>query len=143
MIFRSRKTHKAWLLVTAFVVGSFGPIFSLATQSDSDQLARWTLDLLAWPVDGAQIYSDGAMRFLSALTGGFLFGWGVTILSLRCWVYDIAPEQTRRAVVAGLCAWFVLDSIGSISAGATSNGVFNIVVLLIAVGPLWKPASSA
>jgi hypothetical protein len=143
MNLRSRKTHKAWLLVTAFVVGSFGPIFSLATQSDSDELARWTLDLLAWPVDGTQIYSDGAMRFLSALTGGFLFGWGVMILSLRYWVYDVAPEQTRCAVVAGLVAWFVLDSIGSISAGAPSNAVFNIVVLLIAVGPLWKSASSA
>lgn len=83
MNLRSRKTHKSWLLVTAFVVGSFGPIFSLATQSGSDELARWTLDLLAWPLDGTQIYSEGAMRFLTALTGGFLLGWGVTILGLR------------------------------------------------------------
>jgi hypothetical protein len=143
MNFRSRKTHKFWLLVTAFVVGSFGPIFSLATQSGSDELARWTLDLLAWPLDGTQIYSEGAMRFLSALTGGFLLGWGVMILGLRYWVYDVAPEQTRRAVVAGLVAWFVLDSIGSISAGVPSNAVFNVIVLLIAVGPLWKSANSA
>jgi hypothetical protein len=83
------------------------------------------------------------MRFLSALTGGFLLGWGVMILGLRYWVYDVAPEQTRRAVVAGLVAWFVLDSIGSISAGVPSNAVFNVIVLLIAVGPLWKSANSA
>lgn len=142
MNLRSRKTHKSWLLVTAFVVGSFGPIFSLATQSGSDELARWTLDLLAWPLDGTQIYSEGAMRFLTALTGGFLLGWGVTILGLRHWVYDVAPEQTRRAVVAGLVAWFVLDSIGSISAGVPSNVLFNVIVLFAAVGPLWRPANS-
>lgn len=143
MNFRSRKTHKFWLLITAIVVGSFGPIFSLATQSGSDELARWTLDLLAWPIDGTQIYSEGAMRFLSALTGGFLLGWGVMILGLRHWVYDVAPEQTRRAVVAGLVAWFVLDSTGSVSVGVPSNVFFNIIVLLTAVGPLWKSANSA
>jgi hypothetical protein len=98
---------------------------------------------LAWPLDGAQTYSDGTMRFLSALTGGFLFGWGVMILGLRYWVYDVAPEQTRRAVVAGLVAWFVLDSTGSVSAGVHSNVFFNVIVLLTAIGPMWKSANSA
>jgi hypothetical protein len=134
------KTHKAWLFVTAFVVGSFGPVFSLGTRGATDRFAAWTLDLLAWPIDGAQAYSDGAMRFLSALTGGFLFGWGVLILFLRQWVYDAAPDQTRRAVVAGLVAWFVLDSLGSVAAGAASNVAFNVLVLVTAVGPLWKRA---
>jgi hypothetical protein len=135
--------HKSWLLVTAFVVGSFGPVFSLATASEFDGPARWTLDLLAWPIDGTQVYSDGAMRLLSALTGGFLFGWGVMILALRKYVYDVAPEPTRRVVLASLVSWFVLDSIGSVLAGAQSNVIFNIVVLLAAVGPLWQPAREA
>lgn len=137
---RSQTLHKNWLLVTAVVVGSFGPVFSLATHPASDELARWTLDFLAWPLDGTQQYSDGAMRFLSALTGGFLFGWGTLIFCLRQWVYDVAPEQTRRAVVCGVLAWFVLDTTGSIAAGVPSNAAFNIIVLLGAVGPLWWPA---
>jgi hypothetical protein len=138
-----QQNHKSWLLVTAFVVGSFGPIFMLATTSTLDGPARWTLDLLAWPVDGAQVYTDGAMRFLSALTGGFLFGWGAMILALRQYVYDVAPEPTRRAVVTGLVSWFLLDSIGSVLAGAHSNVFFNILVLATAVGPLWRPAREA
>jgi hypothetical protein len=143
MNIRSQTFHKFWLAITAIVVGSFGPIFSLATMSTTDGPARWTLDFLAWPIDGLQIYSDGAMRFLSALTGGFLFGWGIMILCLRHWVYDVAPEPTRRAVLAGLVAWFVLDSTGSVAAGATSNVIFNVFVLLLAVGPLWKSAGPA
>lgn len=142
MCIASRRVHKSWLVVTAIVVGAFGPIFSLATKGATDELARLTLDLLAWPVDGEQEYADGSMRFLSALTGGFLFGWGVMILGLRQWVYDLAPDQTRRAIVAGLVAWFLLDSAGSLSAGVPSNAMFNLPVLLIAVGPLWKPARS-
>lgn len=140
MIIDSRRLHKWWLVVTAIVVGVFGPIFSLATKSQTDELARLSLDLLAWPVDGGQVYSDDSMRFLSALTGGFLFGWGVMILCLRQWVYDLAPDQTRRAIVAGLLAWFFLDSIGSLSAGVPSNVMFNILVLFFALGPLWKAA---
>lgn len=140
---RSKNFHKTWLLVTAVIVGAFGPVFSLATQGISEEMARWTLDFLAWPLDGTQQYSDGAMRFLSALTGGFLLGWGVMIFCLRQWVYDIAPEQTRRAVLCGLLAWFVLDSTGSVSAGVPSNVVFNVIVLFSAVGPLWWSARSA
>jgi hypothetical protein len=135
--------HKRWLAVTAVVVGSFGPIFSLATRRGTEEAARWTLDFLAWPVDGVQVYSEGAMRFLSALTGGFLSGWGVMVFCLRQWVYDSAPEPTRRAVVAGVVTWFLCDSTGSIAAGAPSNALFNVAVLLLAVGPLWRPADPA
>ena len=142
MDLRSRSAHKRWLLVTGIVVGSFGPVFSLGTQAATDEAARWSLDLLAWPLDGAEQYVDGAMRFLTALTGGFLFGWGVMILALRQWVYDAAPDQTRRAVLVGLVAWCVLDSLGSLAAGVPSNVLFNGLVLLTAAGPLWFRAQN-
>ncbi|MDX2062602.1 MAG: hypothetical protein SFY70_06045 [Bacteroidia bacterium] len=132
--------HKQYLLVTAFVVGSFGPIFFLGTMLPTAGLARFTLDLLSWPLDGAQTYSAPTTRFLSALTGGFLLGWGVCIACLRQWVYDLAPEGVRRSVVAGIAAWFVLDSAGSIASGNASNALFNVVVALVAIGPLWRPA---
>jgi hypothetical protein len=100
--------------------------------------ARWSLDLLSWPIDGLQNYEAPTTRFLSALTGGFLFGWGVCIWCLQQWVYDLAPEGVRKAVVIGLFSWFCLDSAGSIASGNPSNAFFNIIVLLLAVGPLWK-----
>lgn len=138
-----KKLQKNWLLVTSFVVWSFGPVFFLATMRATDEPARITLDLLNWPVDGEQKIADGTMRFLSALTGGFLFGWGVMILCLRQLVYDRAPEQTRVAILIGLLAWFFLDSLGSYLSDAPSNVLFNILVLAIAVGPLWKSVKSA
>jgi hypothetical protein len=138
----TRDFHKLWLKVTAVVVGSFGPVFFLGTMAATLEPARFTLDLLSWPLDGATTYDSPDTRFLSALTGGFLFGWGVMIWCLSSWVYDLAPEAVRRAVVAGVLAWFVLDSSGSIASGNASNAVFNIAVLLIAVGPLWWPAKA-
>lgn len=132
--------HKFWLKITAVVVGSFGPIFFLGTMAATLEPARLTLDILSWPIDGATTYASPDTRFLSALTGGFLLGWGVMIWCLSTWVYDAAPEGVRRAVLTGTLAWFLLDSAGSIASGNPSNALFNVAVLLMAVGPLWRPA---
>lgn len=136
----TQKFHKFWLKITAIVIGSFGPVFFLGTMLPTAEPARRTLDLLSLPLDGVQNYQEPTTRFLSALTGGFLFGWGVMVWCLSIWVYDKAPEQVRKAVLTGVLCWFVLDSLGSITSGNTSNAIFNILVLLVEVGPLWRPA---
>ena len=137
---RSQAFHKFWLKITAIVVGSFGPVFFLGTMAQTLEPARFTLDLLSWPLDGATTFASPDTRFLSALTGGFLFGWGVMIWCLSAWVHDAAPEGVRRAVLTGTLAWFCLDSAGSVASGNAVNAAFNVVVLLVAVGPLWRPA---
>jgi hypothetical protein len=136
----SHEFHRFWLKITAVIVGSFGPVFFLGTMSETMEPARFTLDILSWPMDGMTTYASPDTRFLSALTGGFLFGWGVMIWCLASWVYDAAPDGVRRTVLASLLCWFVLDSAGSIMSGNASNAAFNLVVLLLAVGPLWRPA---
>jgi len=133
--------HKFWLKIAAIVVGSFGPVFFLGTMALTQEPARFTLDLLSWPVDGATTFASPDTRFLSALTGGFLLGWGVMIWCLSAWVHDAAPEGVRRSVLTGTLAWFCLDSAGSIASGNASNAAFNVLVLLVAVGPLWRPAT--
>jgi hypothetical protein len=132
--------HKTWLKVSAVVIGSFAPVFFLGTMVPTMEPARLTLDLLSWPVDGGTTYNSPDVRFLSALTGGFLLGWGVTVWMLAATVYDKAPEAVRRVVLFGLLSWFLLDSSGSIASGNPSNALFNVLVLLLAVGPLWRPA---
>lgn len=80
--------------------------------------------------------SFGAYRGLSLRLG-------VMVWCLSVWVYDHAPEAVRRTVLCGLLAWFVLDSSGSAASGNASNVLFNVLVLLLAVGPLWRPAKEA
>lgn len=135
----SKRFHKFYLKVTAFVIGSFGPIFFLGTMQDTLEPARLTLDLLSWPLDGLTTYESQDTRFLSALTGGFLFGWGIMILFLSIFAYDKAPDEIRKSVLFGILAWFFLDSAGSIASGNSSNAFINVFVLFLAVGPLWLP----
>lgn len=136
----TQKLHKLWLKITAIVVGSFGPVFFLGTMKPTVEPARLTLDLLSWPIDGLTTYQSPDTRFLSALTGGFLIGWGITIWGLSTSVYDKAPDAVRKVVVIGCVTWFIFDSVGSIASGNPSNALFNIPVLLLAVGPLWVAA---
>lgn len=139
----TQKFHKSWLKVSAFVIWSFGPIFFLGTMEPTLEPARLTLDILSWPLDGATTYESPDTRFLSALTGGFLLGWGIMVWCLSQWVYDKAPESVRRTVLVGFLCWFVLDSLGSITSGNPSNAFFNVIILLIGVGPLWRPAKDS
>lgn len=136
----SRGFQKAYLKVTAILIGSFGPIFFLGAMEATSEPARLSLDLLKLPLDGIETYAEPTTRFLSALTGGFLLGWGVLVWRLSGAIYDIAPEAVRQAVVTSVLAWFVLDSAGSFAAGAASNVAFNVIVFLALVGPLLRPA---
>ena len=134
--------HKSWLRVTAVIVGSFGPVFALGSVAATAEPARFTMDLLAWPPDGATTWTHPDTRFLSALAGGFLLGWGVLIWQLATHVYDTCPEGVRRAVLSSLLIWFVVDTAGSVASGNASNAFFNTLVLLVAAGPLWRPADA-
>ena len=141
--YQTQRYHKFYLKITAIVVGSFGPVFFLGTMLATSEPARFTMDFLSWPLDGVQVYTEPTTRFLSALTGGFLTGWGVMIWLLSIWVYDYAPNQVRKAVLFGLLAWFIVDSTGSATSGNASNVIFNTIVLLLGVGPMWWPAKAA
>jgi hypothetical protein len=137
---RDETLHRRWLYLTAAIVGSFGPVFFLGSMVPTSLPARWSLDLLGWRLDRPSSFEPANIRLLSAVTGGYLLGWGVMSWGLARWVYPAAPEAVRRTVVLGLVSWFVLDSCGSFASGHPSNVAFNVVVLLAAVGPLWRPA---
>lgn len=134
------KTHKLYLKVSAILVMLYGPIFFLGTFPQTVEPIRFTTDLLAWPLDGVQTYDHPDTVFIGALTGGFLLGWGALIWRLSGVVFDAAPEAIRKAVVTGFLAWFILDSAGSITSGNASNALFNVLFLILFVGPLWRPA---
>ncbi len=131
------RLHRVWLRITALGIGIFGPVCFLGTMPATDWIARAGMDFLAFPPDGGTAWDHPDTRFLSALTGGFLLGWGVMVWCLAAWVHPLAPELVRRSVLAGLVAWFLLDSAGSIASGTWPNAIINIAVLALLAGPLW------
>ena len=136
----TRQAQKNYLLFTALVIGCFAPIYLLGAAVSTAEVTRWSMDLFDWPLDGQTTWAAKETRFLSALAGGFLLGWAVLVWCLRTWVYDLAPDGVRRSVVVSGVAWYLLDSAGSVLAGVPENAITNVVILALAVGPLWWPA---
>jgi hypothetical protein len=132
--------QKMWLKVAAVVIGCGGPILTLGTMPQTAEPARMLLDLLSFPVDGSVRWDSPDTRFLAALSGGFLMGWGVLVWCLSGAAHDAAPEAVRRAVVVSTLVWFVFDSGGSVLSGNAVNAALNVGLLLLILVPLWRPA---
>ncbi len=139
----SGSLHKLWLKIAALAIGLGGPVLTLSTMPAYSGPARYALDLLTWPLDGFPSYQSQEMWFLSAVTGGVLVGWGVMMWCLSIWLYDLAPEAVRKTYVASILCWFVFDSLGSITSGYWPNAVWNVLFLIVLVGPMWRPAREA
>ena len=134
--------HKVWLKVSGTSIFLFGLIGFFGTLPATNEPLRWGMDLLSYPIDGWPKWESPETWFLSALAGGFLAGWGATIFCASLWLYNIAPDATRRMVIVGLLCWFCVDSAGSVASGNWENAVWNILVLVFLTGPLWRSADN-
>ncbi len=140
--YRSHSFHKKWMKFCAIVVIGFGPAFLLGSFLPTAEPTRIIMDILGWTFWGGQSFDAPTTRFVSALAGGFLIGWGVLVWQLATHLHDLAPEVARKAVVFSFLCWFVTDSLGSIASGHPSNAGFNAFFLFLCLGPLWLPAKS-
>lgn len=114
-----------WLKIASGITMGFGILIAAAAIPALKAPTVLLLDLIYFPVDGAQTMADPASRLFSAVTGGVLTGWG-----LMAWLIanDLMPEQpelARRIVLLSIGTWFVIDSSMSIAAGAPLNALFN------------------
>lgn len=139
--YNSHDFHRAWMKFSAVVVLAFGPIFLLGAYQPTAELTRFMMDIFGWTFWNGQSFDAPTTRFVSALAGGFLVGWGIVIWQLAANTYDIAPEPVRKAVLIGYIGWYITDSVASVASGHPSNAGFNTFFLLVLVGPMWRRAA--
>ena len=58
-------------------------------------------------------------------------------------LYTREPALSRSMILTGVFTWFVIDSTGSVIAGAPMNALYNVGFLLLFVVPLWRPVQAA
>lgn len=121
---------------TATLIIAFGVIWALGAVPGWDGPVRFFLDILKWPIDGDPGVFDATDRWFSALGGAFLAAFGVIFYLLVIPGVERGDPEARKAGVAALLVWFVIDSSGSIAAGAASNAAFNVVILAAFLAPL-------
>lgn len=99
---------------------------------------RLLADLLVWPFDGAETLAASETRLAFAIGGGVLLGWGLMIWQLAGEPLARAPEAVRGIIRTSVVGWFLVDSAGSIAAGAALNVLPNLVFLALFLLPLRK-----
>ncbi len=98
--------------------------------------ARLLADLLIWPLDQAQLLVASETRLAFAIGGGVMVGWGLMIWQLAGVPLERAPEATRAIIRTSLLAWFTVDSLASVAAGAPLNVLGNVVFLALFLVPM-------
>lgn len=122
--------------VIAVIFGLYTIIWGLAPFTPINISARFLLDVLDWPIDNTAAALDQNTKWLSAI-GASLLGavsvllWGVVAPALKRGDVEVA-----RTTLLAFIVWYVIDGVGSIASGVTSNVVFNTAYLALVLIPL-------
>lgn len=98
--------------------------------------AEWAFDFLNWPLDGNPGALTPVAMFMSAIGGGVLAGLGILNWLLVAPAIEAGERRILNAALASVFTWFVIDSTGSVLAGAAPNVFFNLIILALYVAPI-------
>lgn len=132
-----------WLKFACAIVVGFGLLTSVSVFPGTAGPVQLLADLVFWPIDGAQSLAAPETRLVLAIAGGISAGWGVLLWFIVARIYPREPELARSAILISVSTWFVIDSVGSVVAGAPLNAFLNIGFLLMFAIPLWRPVRPA
>jgi hypothetical protein len=131
------------LRLAAGVVLATGFALALSALPALNLPMRLLTDLMVWPIDQAQTLAASDTRLALAIGGGVMVGWGLMIWQLAGEPLARAPEATRAIIRTSIIAWFVVDSLASVAAGAALNILPNLVYLALFLVPMRRLQSQA
>ena len=135
----SLQQSATWLKWASAIVIGFGLLIALAVLPPAALPVMFLMDLVFWPMDGAQSVAMPEVRLTFAISGGIMTGWGIVLWQLSARLYPREPDLGRSLILTSLGTWFVVDSLGSIIAGAPLNALFNVGFLVLFYWPLRRP----
>ena len=134
-------TAIVWLkTASAILMIGFGLMFAIAAYPPTSGVAGLFVDLLFWPLDGAQSLAAPETRIILAIGGGITAGWGVLVWQVATHLMPSNPAMARHILIRSLLTWFVIDSTCSWLAGAPVNIPANAGFLLMFIWPLLRMA---
>ncbi|WP_419909068.1 hypothetical protein [Hoeflea sp.] len=137
------ESAQKWLKAGAAVLVGFGLLGPIGALPATSEITRFFADLAFFPLDGTPAQLDPAARLFWAITGGVIAGWGMMIWIVATRLLPREPALARSMVLTAAVVWFVIDSLGSVFAGAPVNAIYNIGFLALFVVPLWRPIETA
>ncbi len=134
----TQETTLRWLKFGSALTIFFGLMVAAAATPLGAAPTEFLADLIFFPIDGAQNVAAAETRLMNAIGGGVMAGWGVLLWMLSTHLFPRDQGLAAKLIITSIVTWFVIDSSGSILAGAPLNAVFNVSFLLVFCVPLWR-----
>ncbi len=139
----TQETTIRWLKAGSAMTVFFGALVVAAAVPALSGPVQFLADLIFFPLDGLQSVAAEETRLISAIGGGVMVGWGLMLWMVSTQLYPKEPAIAGRIIMTSIIAWFVIDSSGSVLAGAPLNALGNTSFLLIFCLPLWLRGKGA
>ncbi|MEM9695553.1 MAG: hypothetical protein AAGA56_23615 [Myxococcota bacterium] len=125
-----------WLQVTSLFTVLVGVTAAFAAHPATSEPWRFLFDVIRWPVDGSPGPFAPATRFMNAILGGVMVGWGAMMFAMVHPAPEASRQRLARDLGIGLFSWWVVDSSASVIAGLPGNALVNLGYGLHFVPPL-------
>ena len=133
----TQETTIGWLKFGSALTIFFGALIAAATVPALSGPVQFLADFIFFPLDGLQSVAAEETRLINAIGGGVMVGWGVMLWMVSTQLYPKEPVLAGKIIMSSIIVWFVIDSTGSVLAGAPLNALGNVSFLLIFCLPLW------
>ncbi|MDO8848277.1 MAG: hypothetical protein Q7W51_07840 [Coriobacteriia bacterium] len=124
-----------WLAAVAVVAIAFGLSIVLLP----DPMGRLFGGLYLSDPDGIAAFGHeaaGYIRFVSAVMGAVMAGWGAAILCVLALRFRPGNPDAWWVIAVSVLVWFIPDTAYSLSAGFWQNAVLNCGALILFAVPL-------
>ena len=138
----TKNTRAKFLMFVAVLFMVYSVLWGLAPFDTFNLPARLILDISDWPLDNYASPLDKNTQWLTAISAGLLAAISVFLGGIV--VPAIREENSRiiRTTLLAMIVWFIIDGVGSIASGVTSNVFFNSIYLVLVLIPLlWRDKS--
>jgi len=132
----SRNTRAKFLMAVSIIFFIYALLWGLAPFTQINISARVILDLADWPLDSFSTPLDKNTMWLSAISAGLLGAVSIFLGGIVVPAIKEGNKPVIRTTMIAMSTWYIIDSVGSIAAGVSSNVFFNSVYLVLVLIPL-------
>ena len=132
----SINTRAKFMMVIAITFFIYAILWGLAPYPSFNLPARLILDLADWPFDNLSTPLDQNTQWLSAIGAGLLAAISIFLGGIVVPAIKAKNTATINTTIIAMSTWYLIDSVGSVAAGVSSNVVFNTIYLVLILIPL-------
>jgi hypothetical protein len=126
-----------WLLVLSIVIMAFGVFMAIFNQSAIFELFNQQIDPVFW---GQESHPGAYAQFqgwVHGVLGATMSGWGLMLFFVIQHPFQQQEKWAWKAIAASLGFWYLLDTALSLYFGVNFNAVFNTLLLILVMLPLF------